>query len=54
MDDLFVIILNIVCAIILIAYVIYNSIRKSRIKKAEEAAKHDSDQSDPSDEQPIC
>lgn len=54
MDDLFVIILNIVCAIILIAHVIYNSIRKSRIKKAAEAAKSDPGQSDHSDERPIC
>lgn len=54
MDDLFIIILNIVCAIILISYVIYNSIKKNRIKKAEQAAKSELDHIDHSDEQPSC
>lgn len=54
MDDLFIIVLNVISAAILIAYVIYNSIKKKRIKKAAEAAKSDLNQSDHSDERPIC
>lgn len=51
MDGLFTILINILSAGILIFYVIYNSIKKKRIKKAAEAAKSDLDHSD---ERPIC
>lgn len=40
MDTIFLIFLNVICAIILIAYVIHGSIKRKRIKaaKAAEAA----------------
>lgn len=40
MDDIFLIVLNVICAAILIAYVIYGSIKRKRLKAAE-AAKAD-------------
>ena len=38
---MFMIILNIICAAILIAYVIYNSRKKAEAKKAKSEASHD-------------
>lgn len=37
MDDIFLIVLNVICAIILIAYVIHGSIKRKRIKAAKAA-----------------
>lgn len=54
MDALSLIILNIISALILIGYVVFNSIKRNRIKKAAEAAKSDLDQPDHSDERHIC
>lgn len=37
MDDIFLIVLNVICAVILIIYVINGSIKRKRIKAAEAA-----------------
>lgn len=37
MDTIFLIVLNVICAIILIAYVIHGSIKRKRIKAAKSA-----------------